>query len=188
LARKVNGKNKTISGFYVAKNKSKYGGNARNIFYRSSWEKHFCKWCDLNPNVISWIIEPMFINYYDEGLKKARKYYPDFWVEMTGGVQYLIEIKPKYETEPPKMKPTTEKGIIAEQTYVTNMSKWKAAKEYCKKKKWGFKIVTEDTLTDMGIKLIHPLKRPKAPGVTKKNTKYANHTSKKRIDCRNKRK
>jgi len=178
------GKNRSFTGYYKAKNKSKYAGDSRSIYYRSSWERLFCKWCDTNKNVAKWAIEPFKIPYFDDATGKMRMYNPDFYVEMVDGVKYLIEVKPKYETEPPKLRKGTEKFVIAESTYKTNTSKWRAAEKLCEKKKWSFKIVTEDTLKSMGIKIISsipsiPQIRRKRP--SKKSINNVNNTPKKKV-------
>lgn len=175
----------TFTGYYRPKQRSKYAGDARNIYYRSSWERHFCKWCDLNDKVKKWAIEPFKIPYFDEGTGKQRKYNPDFWVEMKDGTVYLIEVKPKYETEPPKMKEGTKRFLLAEQTFKTNSSKWAAATELCTKKGWIFKVVTEVTLEEMGIKLIAQPKRKKI-GTNKSKVKYTNKTSRKKVQSKGK--
>jgi len=148
---------------YNVKNKVKYLGDKKNIRYRSSWERGLCKWCDKNDKVIGWCIEPFPINYFDKGNNKHRKYWPDFYIEMINGGKYLIEVKPDHETRRPKKQRKsnkTKRFLLAEQTYVTNTSKWEAAKEYCSRKNWEFKIFTENTLMAMGIKIIN-LKKSK---------------------------
>ena len=40
-------------------------------------------------------------------------------------------------------------------TYSTNISKWTYAEEYAKDRGWEFQIWTEDTLKDLGIKLLN---------------------------------
>ena len=32
----------------------KYKGNPNNIICRSSWERKFCRYCDLNENILEW--------------------------------------------------------------------------------------------------------------------------------------
>lgn len=154
-------KNNSISGYYVVKNKSKYSGNKHNVFYRSLWERGYCKWCDGNPKVIKWAIEPFSINYFDTGKRKYRKYYPDFFVQMENGYKYLIEVKPDYETRPPVMKKGTKNYLLAESTYITNTCKWDAAEQYCKCRNWSFHIVTEHSLKKLGIKTIGRLPKRK---------------------------
>ena len=70
------------------------------------------------------------------------------------GKVYLVEIKPKNQTRPPKTRRKTKKYITEVTTYVTNTCKWKAANEYAKDRGWKFEIWTEDTLKSMGMKII----------------------------------
>jgi hypothetical protein len=39
-------------------------------------------------------------------------------------------------------------------TYAKNQSKWKAADELCKDRGWIFEVWTEETLKNLGIKLL----------------------------------
>jgi hypothetical protein len=169
-------KNRGYSGRYKLKNKSKYVGDKLNIYYRSLWERSFCKWCDTSRKVVKWAIEPFSIPYFDRGTNKNRRYNPDFYIEMEDGKKFLIEIKPDYETKPPKMRKGTKKYILAEQTYQTNQSKWYSAIEYCKQKGWSFKVVTEYTLEQMGIKILSK-PRKKRKKVSKKKVKFTNISS-----------
>lgn len=163
------------SGTFTPRNKSKYvGSKKRSIIYRSLWERSFCKWCDSNNNVLQWAIEPFPIDYYDKGTNKQRKYYPDFFLKMSNGKKYIIEVKPEYQTKPPKMKKGSKKCIIEEETYMTNTSKWETAQRYCDDKGWEFKIVTEHTMKSMGIKIITNPPAKKKKGVSKKKVKYSN--------------
>lgn len=167
------GKRRSYRGYYKPRNKSKYIGNKSSIIWRSLWERSFCKYCDSNNKIVKWAIEPFTIPYYDKGTNKYRRYYPDFFIEMEDGTKYLIEIKPDYETKPPKMKKGSKKYLLAEQTYHTNQSKWKTAEKYCVNKGWIFKVVTEHTLKKMGIKIITSLPKKKK-GTSKKKVKYTN--------------
>jgi hypothetical protein len=169
-------KNRGYSGRYKLKYKSKYVGDKHNVYYRSLWERAFCKWCDYNKRVVKWAIEPFSIPYFDKGNHKYRRYNPDFYIEMENGKKYLIEIKPDYETKPPKMRKGTKKYILAEQTFKTNQSKWYSATEYCKKRGWEFKVVTEITLEQMGINVLKTPKRKKKR-TSKKNVRFSNSTS-----------
>jgi hypothetical protein len=71
--------------------------------------------------------------------------------ESTGQIKtYVIEVKPKRQTQPPKPKSRVTKGFIYEaKTYAVNQAKWKAAVEFCKDRMVEFKIITED---ELGIK------------------------------------
>jgi hypothetical protein len=62
--------------------------------------------------------------------------------------RYIIEIKPKRQTLPPKQSPRKKsKTFIAEsKTYAKNLAKWEAAEEFCKDNGIKFKIITEEEL------------------------------------------
>jgi hypothetical protein len=42
---------------------SKYKGDPNNIICRSSWERKFCHWCDLNESILEWGSEEFYIPY-----------------------------------------------------------------------------------------------------------------------------
>jgi hypothetical protein len=128
-----------------------------------------------------WSIEPLAIPYYDVGTRRFRKYYPDFFVKFSDGREYLIEIKPAAECKPPKGKRRTKHLIIAEQTYETNQSKWKAAKQMCKEKGWVFRVLDENALKEMGLKIIPSrIKKQTKKPQTKKTQAKKSQTKKKR--------
>jgi len=144
----------TYKSRYLPENPRKYIGNANNIICRSSWERRFCNWCDKNENILEWGSEELYIPYYDPVKQRVRKYYPDFFIkvkESNGSIKkYIIEIKPKRQTQPPKNPKRKTKSYLSEvYTYATNEAKWKAAVEFCKDHMIEFKIITEDHL---GIK------------------------------------
>ena len=39
----------------------KYKGDITNIICRSSWEKTFCNWCDINESILEWGSEEFWI-------------------------------------------------------------------------------------------------------------------------------
>jgi hypothetical protein len=128
---------------------SKYKGDPTNIICRSSWERKFCHWCDLNESIIEWGSEEFYIPYLSPVDNRVHKYYPDFIIklrESSGKIKtYVIEVKPKKQTKPP-----TKKSYIHEcMTYEVNQAKWKAAVEFCKDHLIEFKIITEE---ELGIK------------------------------------
>lgn len=137
---------------FVPKNKNKYIGNFNQIIARSTWELKFFNWCDNNPNVLKWNSEGLIISYFDSQQNKWRKYYTDVYMELVnkdGEIKkYVVEIKPKKETKPPrKSKNKSKKTIINEQiTYQNNQDKWFAAKDYCSKHGFKFIILTEKEL------------------------------------------
>jgi hypothetical protein len=127
---------------------NKYKGDPNNIICRSSWERRFCSWCDLNENIISWGSEEFFIPYLSPVDNRVHRYFPDFIIkvkESTGQIKtYVIEVKPKRQTQPPKPKSRMTKGFLYEaKTYAVNQAKWKAADEWCKDRMLEFKIITE---------------------------------------------
>jgi hypothetical protein len=75
-------------------------------------------------------------------------------IEMTNGEIILVEIKPKKQTVPPKAARKTKKHLNEVTTYIKNTSKWNAAQQYAKHKGWKFQIWTEDTLRNLGIKVL----------------------------------
>ena len=140
------------SGKFIPKNRDKYRGNPKKITYRSLWEKTFMKYCDSNPSILEWSSEEIIIPYYSPVDRKYRRYFPDFFIKSLnrdGSIsKKIIEIKPKKQTVPPKKpkKKRSKRFLTESKTYVTNCSKWKAAKKYCQKRKWVFQILTEDHL------------------------------------------
>ena len=132
----------------------KYKGNPNNIICRSSWERKFCRWCDLNENVLQWGSEEFYIPYISPVDNRVHKYFPDFIIkvkESNGQIKtYVIEVKPKKQTKPPTKKSRVTKSYLYEvKTYAVNEAKWKAAKEFCDDRLIEFKIITED---ELGIK------------------------------------
>ena len=136
---------------YVPRNTHKYIGRYP-IKIKSSWERKFCQWLDVNTSVIKWSIENIHIQYYDPVQMKNRRYYPDFYMEVLGKEdkvnKYIVEIKPQHETVLPKKSSGKSKKtmLYQEATYLTNQAKWKAAKQYCGKLGYDFRIITEQQL------------------------------------------
>ena len=68
---------------------------------------------------------------------------------------YLIEIKPKAQTQPPKKRSRKTKRYINEQLdYIKNQDKWEAADQFARHKGWKFQVWTEETLKNLGIKVL----------------------------------
>ena len=144
----------SYKGRYKVKNPSKYKGNPTQVVFRSLWERQVFRWCDENPSVLQWSSEEIIIPYRCKTDKKLHRYYPDVYIK-TKDREYLIEIKPKKETVPPRDRSKKTKKYLNEvMTYIKNTSKWDAAKEYCADRGFIFDIWTEDTLKKMGIKLL----------------------------------
>jgi len=142
----------SYSGRFKPKNYKKYTGDPTKIVYRSLWERRFMQYCDDNNNIIEWGSEEIIIPYISPVDKKVHRYFPDFYIKYrnTRGevLHEIIEVKPKKQTKPPKEpKRKTKRYINEVATYLVNQAKFKAANEYCKDRKYKFRILTEDHLT-----------------------------------------
>lgn len=141
-------------GRYQPSYPKKYKGNFTNIIYRSLWELKFMKYCDSNDNILEWGSEEIALPYISPIDNKMHRYFPDFYIkvrESNGMIKkYLIEVKPKKQTIEPIPQKKKTKGYIYEvYEYARNQAKWEAAKEFCKDRKWEFKVLTEN---ELGIK------------------------------------
>ena len=133
---------------WYPKNPKKYRGDVDNIWVRSSWEKRILDWMDRNPNVLEYSSEEIKIPYISPIDGRYHNYYPDVLAKvkkLDGTIEiYLIEIKPYNQTIEPKPRKRITKTYINEvYTWGVNSAKWSAAKEFCKRKKWTFKLLTE---------------------------------------------
>ena len=139
-------------GRYSPINKEKYQGNPTNVIYRSLWERKFMKWCDLSESVIKWGSEETVVPYVSPLDNKIHRYFIDFYVQLRDkdGIlkSYLVEVKPKKYTKPPKTNPkrNTRAWFSEVKNWGVNEAKWKAAEEFAKDKNWQFIILTEDHL------------------------------------------
>jgi len=135
-------------GIFVPKNPDKFIGS--KAIYRSGLELKFFRFCDDNKNVVKWGSENVIVPYYSPLDNKGHRYYVDNYIEIFEGkklTKYLVEIKHSRETKPPKTKYRNRKHLLYEQkTFVTNQAKWKAAREYSKKRGYQFIILTEKEL------------------------------------------
>jgi hypothetical protein len=139
------------SGRFTPKNPAKYIGDPNNIVYRSSWEARVMDFFDRNPDIISWASEELVVPYLSPVDGRYHRYFPDFLVKVKtseGKTKTLmIEVKPKYQTQPPKQPARKTKKFIQEvMTWGVNQAKWKAAKEFCLDRGWEFSLMTEDHL------------------------------------------
>ena len=143
------------SGRYKPKNIKKYEGNVSSIKYRSLWERQVMRWLDSNPSVIGWNSEEVVVRYRCKTDGKIHRYFTDLFIRMKDGKCFLIEIKPKNQTVPPKQKSRKSKKYLREvMTYAKNISKWEAATEFANRNGMTFQIWNEDTIKGLGIKLL----------------------------------
>lgn len=103
--------------------------------FRSSWEEKFMYYLDADPNVATWSYEKLVLEYVsNKRTGKIRKYYPDFYVEMSTGEKLVIEIKQRRKLD-----------------NITVKKKSAAAERWCMIHKASYKIITELELRDMGL-------------------------------------
>jgi hypothetical protein len=151
---KPNGKWK--SGKYFPNNPEKYIGDIHNIIYRSSWERKFCQYCDINPNILKWSSEPLAIPYWSPVDKKEHKYYVDYYIQVKKADQsienWFIEIKPEnqYDLSKRPQEPTgnlTEKKIRGYneklKTWIINRAKFEAATRFAEARGYKFGAINE---------------------------------------------
>tara|TARA_B100001250_G_C19816968_1_gene799051 strand:- start:4030 stop:4467 length:438 start_codon:yes stop_codon:yes gene_type:complete len=139
------------SGKFRPTKPRKYKGDPTNIVFRSLWELKFMKYCDTNKNIIKWASEEHVIRYKSPIDEKYHRYYPDFYIKYIDNngktLESIIEIKPLKQVNPPKQQKRRTKKYVAEvYEYAKNQAKWEAATEYCKDRRWDFKVLTEKEL------------------------------------------
>lgn len=144
----------SYKGKFLPSNPDKYVGNYENIIYRSSWELKAMKYFDMNPSIISWASEELFIPYLSPVDNRQHRYFPDFLIKVRkkdGQFEtYLIEVKPENQTVQPQRKSKKTKKYLNESiTYAINQAKWRAADIFCQKNGWKFIILTE---RELGLK------------------------------------
>jgi hypothetical protein len=110
---------------------------------------------DENPAFLEWSSEETIVYYrspLDKPGSKPRRYFIDFKVKKkcprTGEITtYLVEVKPKGQTRPPKRGNKKTKTYVREaMTYGVNEAKWNAAIKYCEDRGYKFLILTEDSI------------------------------------------
>ena len=125
----------------------KYTGDPSNIIRRSSWETRFASWCDKNPSVLKWSSEETIIPYKCPTDNRIHRYFVDFKITVTTGKTYLVEVKPKTQTQPPIYPgKRTQRYLQESLAFMKNQAKWEAANEFAKDRGWEFKIITEHEL------------------------------------------
>ena len=141
----------SYSGKFKPKNYKKYKGDPTKIYYRSLWERRFMVYCDNNTSIVEWGSEEIIIPYKSPLDKKIHRYFPDFYIKYVNSkgqaIREIIEVKPKSQCKPPPVpKRQTRKFKQKVLTYIINQAKFEAAEEFCKDRKMGFRILTEDHL------------------------------------------
>ncbi len=132
---------------YIPVFPEKYVGDPTNIIMRSSWETRFASWCDKNPSIVRWSSEETIIPYRCPTDNLIHRYFVDFKITTVNGKTYLVEVKPKSQTQPPVYPgKKTQRYLTESLTFMKNQAKWKAADCYAKDRGWEFKIITEQEL------------------------------------------
>lgn len=140
------------SGLYKPVNPKKYRGNPTRIIYRSMWEKKFMIFCDHTSSIVEWGSEEIIIPYRSPIDGRVHRYYPDFYIKIltkSGKYEkYVIEVKPKRQTQKPNEKPKRKTAAWKREvlTWIKNRAKWDAAEDFCEDRQMKFKILTEDHL------------------------------------------
>lgn len=136
---------------FVPKNPEKYKGKLPCIM-RSDWELQFARWLDATPAILEWSSESLAIQYFNPVKQGMSRYYPDFIMKVKTKDDeiriYIIEVKPFKETVPPtgKGKKSNKTKLNEETTYMKNLAKWQAAKAYCERHGYIFRILTERSM------------------------------------------
>ncbi|AXF41527.1 head completion protein [Acinetobacter phage SH-Ab 15599] len=156
-------------GKYGILHPEKYIGDHTNCVFRSSWERILMKWFDETPEILRWQSEEKEIPYWDPTSSKMRRYIIDFvfWSNTKDGLtKFLVEVKPKHETQPPKRGPKESEFTWQEKvkTWTINSAKWAAAKKVAEAEKAVFIILTEDHIMP-NRNAIKPYRQPKKPKV-----------------------
>ncbi|MBX4188455.1 MAG: hypothetical protein KW793_05005 [Candidatus Doudnabacteria bacterium] len=106
-------------GYFIsAKNRGK------KLHYRSSWEREVYEVLEKTEKVLGYEVEPLAIDYFHEGRRQT--YLPDLKVHLEDGSKEIWEIKPMNQTD-----------------LSINESKWFSCNQFCKRKGWKFRVVTE---------------------------------------------
>ena len=81
------------------------------------------KWMDENSNILEWGSETIVIpySYFNGNDYETHRYFVDFNFTYKTGQKYLIEIKPKNQTIPPKYR-RSEKYITECKTFIKNQN------------------------------------------------------------------
>lgn len=138
-------------GYYRPEHPEKLLGKKDYVIYRSGLELSYFRILDKNPNVVRWGSEEIVIPYrYNDSW---HKYYIDLVVFLKVGDELkkmLIELKPYKQTIQPVDSKRKKRSTFMNEclTWHKNCAKWDSAREYAKKARCEFKILTEK---DLGV-------------------------------------
>ena len=83
----------SIKSIFKPKKPKKYKGDITNIICRSSWERRFCNYCDLNENIVEWGSEEFWIPYLSPVDKRIHRYFPDFIIKAVSYTHLTLPTK-----------------------------------------------------------------------------------------------
>ena len=136
---------KFARGRFAMTTPEKYIGTKTPI-YRSSWEWHFMRFCDTNPNVQKWASEAVQIPYKDPLTGRQTVYVPDFFIQYVDKnskmIVELIEIKPASQT----LLERAGKNKYNQAQFVKNQAKWQAATIWSKQQGIRFRVLNENDI------------------------------------------
>ncbi len=98
--------------------------NRKKLHYRSSWEREVYEILEKMDEVVRYEVEPLAIEYVFNG--ELQNYLPDLKLHFRDGHKEIWEIKPVNQTN-----------------LAINEAKWHSCGDFCKKRGWDFKIITE---------------------------------------------
>lgn len=139
-------------GFFRPKNPQKYKGDPNRIVYRSGWELSVFVHLDKHPDVVQWASEEIVVPYTNPFDQNLHRYFPDLlvWIRQKDGSikTFMYEIKPQSQSKPPKVieGKKNKKYLNEVYTWGINQAKWNAARYFCAKRGWEFKVLTEKDL------------------------------------------
>lgn len=142
-------------GWYKLKNADKFirpldesmgSSKPGYALYKSSLERQLLVYCDLNPHVVKYSLEPFAVPYVKPTDGRVHRYYIDFLLVLSTGDKVLAEVKTSVETVPPVKTKNINKYKNEMQTYAVNVAKWQAAKKFAENKGFKFLILTEKQL------------------------------------------
>jgi endogenous inhibitor of DNA gyrase (YacG/DUF329 family) len=151
-SRRQTGYSRGKSGWHESE---KAGGK---VFYRSSYEKKAFELLDANSDVASYEVEPFVIVYVDR-FADTRRYRPDILVHWNDGCDVLIEVKPAWQLDDPKVLEKVTSGAA-----------------HARNNGMSFEIWTEWTLGLAQGQTASPTLSPYFPPVHSPSSKYQGQT------------
>ncbi len=126
----------------------------RTVMWESQIERDFLYLLEFDADVLSFYEQPVEILYAHK--TKTGRYFPDLYVERRS-CKELIEIKPSSKLNDPK-----------------NKIKFLAGEEYCRRRGWIFRVVTDDNIREG--KLLENVKLLNRYAVLDVSTKFEQYT------------